>query len=154
MPPDPPTASPPTAFHFAVRFAGEGKDVDASFQEVSGLGPTMDVEAYQEGGENRFQHQLPKGVKFPRLSLKRGLAPADSKLTKWCKDTLEGGLAVALKPGEIEVHLLDGKGETIRLLSFANAYPVSWTVDPFVSTKNELAIEKIELAYAWSQRKV
>src|SRR5262245_26795068 len=117
-------ADPPTAFHFAVRFAGEGKDVDASFQEVSGIGPTMDVEAYHEGGENRFEHQLPKGVKFPRLALKRGLAPIGGKLAKWCKDTLENGLAVALKPGDVEVHLLDGKGETIRQWSFANAYPV------------------------------
>lgn len=148
-----PTAQP-TAFHFAVRFAGQGKDVDASFQEVSGIGPSMDVEPYQEGGENRFQHQLPKAVKYQRLALKRGMAPVDSKLAKWCKDTLEGGLAVALKPGDIEVHLLDGQGETIRQWSFANAYPVSWSVDPFVATKNELAIEKIELAYAWSQRKI
>ena len=147
-------ADPPTAFHFAVRFAGEGKDVDSSFQEVSGIGPEMEVEAYSEGGENRFQHQLPKGVKFQRLALKRGVMPSDSKLAKWCRDTLEGGLAVALKPGDIEVHLLDGEGKTIRQWSFANAFPVHWTVDPFVSSRNELAIEKIELAYAWSQRKM
>lgn len=149
------TAAQPTAFHFAVRFAGEGKDVDASFQEVSGIGAEMEVESYHEGGENRFQHQLPKGVKHQRLALKRGIAAADSKLAKWCRETLEGGLAVAVKPAtDVEVHLMDGEGKTIRQWSFANAFPVHWMVDPFVSTKNELAIEKIELAYAWSQRKM
>ncbi len=93
-------------------------------------------------------------MKYQRLALKRGITPADSKLAKWCRDTLEGGLAVALKPGDIEVHLLDGEGQTIRQWSFANAFPVHWAVDPFVSTRNELAVEKIELAYAWSQRKM
>jgi phage tail-like protein len=149
MPPD-----PPTAFHFAVRFVGQGADVDASFQEVSGIGPEMQTEPYHEGGENRFQHQLPKGVKHPRLTLKRGIAPIDSKLVAWCRDTLEGGLAVTVKPASgVEVLLLDGDGNPLRQWTFTNAYPVRWTVDPFVSTKNELAIEKIELAYAESQRK-
>jgi phage tail-like protein len=149
MPPD-----PPTAFYFTVRFAGQGADIDASFQEVSGIGHEMETESFHEGGENRFVHQLPKGVKHPRLTLKRGVAPIESKLVAWCRETLEGGLGVTVKPAsDVEVSLLDGEGGVLRQWTFTNVFPVHWTVDAFVSTKNELAIEKIELAYAVSQRK-
>ncbi len=53
-------ADPPTAFHFAVRFAGEGKDVDASFQEVSGIGPEMEVEAYRKAARTAFSTSCPR----------------------------------------------------------------------------------------------
>ncbi|TPW15554.1 MAG: hypothetical protein FD130_1178, partial [Halothiobacillaceae bacterium] len=36
--------------------------------------------------------------------------------------------------------------------TFANAYPVSWEVESFSSTKNEVAIEKLELSYNYSNR--
>ncbi len=47
---------------------------DAAFQEVGGLEAEIEVETVVEGGENRFVHRLPKPVKHPNLSLKRGLA--------------------------------------------------------------------------------
>jgi len=50
------------------------------------------------------------------------------------------------------VQLLNEKGMPKRAWSFMNAYPVSWEVDEFNSTKNEVAIEKIELSYTWSNR--
>ena len=107
-----------------------------------------------EGGENRFVHQLPKAMKNPRLTLKRGVAALDSQLVAWCRNVLEGGLVRPIVPKLLHVFLLDANGAPLRAWSFANAYPVRWEVESFNSTKNELALEKIELSYAYSKREV
>lgn len=141
-----------TAFQFKVSFGSAPQDVDASFQEVSGIGPELETESLQEGGENRFVHQLPKAMKHPRLTLRRGIAPFNSPLLAWCRKTLEAGLTQAIEPKLLHVMLLDAENNALHSWSFANAYPVSWSVEGFESTKNELAVEKIEIAYAFSKR--
>jgi phage tail-like protein len=141
----------PAAFQFMVSIGDYG-GVDSSFQEVSGLELSMDVDELREGGENRFMHQLPTGVKQKRLTLKRGVAPISSPLVKWCRSTLEGGLTVKIKPASVAVELLDANGNPLRIWSFVNAYPVRWEIDSFNSTKNEVALETIELAYQIMRR--
>lgn len=145
---------PPPAFYFSVSFGGASRDADGSFQEVSGIGAELETETVVEGGENRFQYQLPKAVKHPRLVLKRGVASLGSRLVTWCRDVLEGDLMLPLKLRTVHVHLLDEKGEPLRSWSFENAYPVKWDVEPFQSNKSEVALEKIELAYLVSKRVV
>ena len=48
----------------------------------------------------------------------------------------------------LEVSLLNARGMPIRSWTFDNAYPVKWQVGDFNSTKNEVAIETIELCYS------
>ena len=141
-----------TAFQFKVTFGGAPQDVDASFQEVSGIGPEMETEPVAEGGENRFVHQLPKAMKHPRLNLKRGVGPFNSPLLAWCRKTLEAGLTQPIQPKLLNVMLLDAENNALHTWSFANAYPVHWEVEGFDATKNELAVERIEIAYAFSKR--
>ena len=143
----------PTAFFFKVGF-GAAPGRDAAFQEVSGIGPEMETESYHEGGENRFVHTLPKGVKHPKLVLKRGIAPFDSDLVAWCREVLEGGLSLRITPRVVHVNLLAADGGPLRAWSFENAYPAHWTVDPFQAERGAVAIEKIELNYATSRRKL
>ena len=142
---------PPSAFHFKLVFAG-APETDTSFQEVSGIGSEIDIQEVVEGGENRFVHRLPRGVKHPLLSLKRGIADIDSPLVKWCKAVLEGDFVQPIEVQEVKVYLLDENHNPLRGWSFANAYPVKWEVDSFHSTKNEVAIETIELSYNHSIR--
>jgi len=142
---------PPTAFYFKLSFE-DAPDKDTSFQEVSGIGSEIDVQEVVEGGENRFVHRLPKGVKHPLLSLKRGIAEFDSPLVKWCKAVLEGDFVKPIEPREVKVYLLDENHDPLRGWSFANAYPVKWEIDSFNSTKNEVAIETIDLSYNYSNR--
>jgi phage tail-like protein len=143
---------PVPAFHFEVELTGDGAGDDTSFQEVSGIGAELDVEAFAEGGENRFVHQLPKAVRHPKLVLKRGVAKLDSSLVQWCKDILEMDYIQKIETRDVSVRLLDQAHQPLRAWSFLNAYPVSWDVESFNSTKNEAAIEKIELVYSFSQR--
>ncbi len=141
---------PPSAFYFQVGFAPKGETPDTSFQEVTGIGSEIDIDEVVEGGENRYVHRLPKGVKHPNLALKRGIAKLDSPLVKWCKSVLED-FTIPILPKEMQVLLLNESG-VIRAWSFVNVYPVNWEVEDFNSTKNEVAIEKIDLCYNYSIR--
>lgn len=143
-----------TAFHFCVTFGTSAADADASFQEVSGIGPEIETEPLPEGGENRYTLQVPKAVRHPKLVLKRGVAPLDSRLAAWCKAVLEGGLVKPVYPKLVNVFLLGADGTPLRAWAIQNAWPVHWEVDPFNSTRNEVALEKIELSYAYSTRDV
>jgi phage tail-like protein len=53
---------------------------------------------------------------------------------------------------DLSVRLLDEKGEPLRAWDVINAYPVKWETEGFKSTKNEIAIEIIELSYNFSNR--
>jgi len=143
---------PLPAFYFKVVFAATAGNSDTSFQDVSGISMEMETEDLLEGGENRFVHRLPKSIKYPKLVLKRGIAKLDSPLVKWCKEVLEGAFIEKLKPMTVEVSLMDEAGKPVRVWSFVNAFPVSWEVESFNSTKNEIAIEKIELSYNYIDR--
>ncbi len=146
------------AFYFRVVFGGKSGSLDNSspadhsFLEVSGLSAEIELEPVVEGGENRFVHQLPKAVKFPKLVLKRGIADMNSPLVKWCRKALEGGLVERIQSMDLSVRLLDRSGAPLRTWDVVNAYPVRWEVEGFNSTKNELAIEKIELSYNYANR--
>ena len=148
------SSDPPVSFHFKVVLSATLGLTDTSFQEVSGIGSEMEVEEVVEGGENRYVHRLPKGVKHPKLVLKRGIGSLSSPLVVWCKSVLELGYITPIVPMPVLVFLLDKNRLPARGWSFANAYPVNWKVDPFNSTKNDLAIEEIELSYNYSLRVV
>ena len=138
---------PPVAFHFTVRLDPAAGGGEAMFQEVSGIDAELVTETIQEGGENRFVHALPKGAKQPRLVLKRGVVAIDSGLVRWCRQVLESGLTQPVLTQQIEVHLTDLSGEALRRWRFTGAYPVKWSAEPFGSTKHEVALESVELAY-------
>ena len=142
---------PLPAFHFKLVFAQKPGE-DTSFKEVSGIGTEINVQEVVEGGENRFVHRLPKGVKHPLLNLKRGIAAINSPLVTWCKSVLEGDFIKPIQTQNISVYLLDQKQKPVRGWEFTNAYPIKWEIDSFNSTKNEVAIETIQLSYNSSTR--
>jgi phage tail-like protein len=146
------TDYPPAGFYFTVQLDAVGGPGDASFQEVSGIVSELDPEDHPEGGENRFVHSLPKGVKHPRLVLKRGIAEHQSPLVRWCRAVLEGGFSQPAETRDLTLCLLDEAGAPLRAWSFRNALPLTWEVDLFQAEKNLVAIEKIELTYSTSRR--
>ncbi len=144
-----------SAFHFAVTLnTMQVTHPEAAFMEASGMAADMETETVMEGGRNDFVHFLPKPVKHPRLVLKRGLAPLSSHWVRWCKRTLEGGLSRRLTPADLRVALLSADGTIMRQWLLTRAYPVKWDVDAFNSQRNEMAIERIELVYARSERSI
>lgn len=143
---------PPSAFYFKVVFSGAGAMQDNSFQDVSGISSSIETEPYTELSENRFVYQLPKSIKFDNLILKRGIAKMKSPLVRWCNSIFSGNFTKPIVPKQILVYLMNENKVPIRGWSFENAYPVKWTIDNFNSTKNEVAIETIELKYNYMDR--
>ena len=67
---------------------------------------------------------------------------------------LEGDMSAAIVPETIKIHLLNEKGDPVRGWTVDNAFPVKWNIDGFNSTKSEVAVETIELAYNTLKRDV
>lgn len=145
-----PPAEMPVAFAFKVEFLnlpGQGGPLQCAFQEVSGMEQTLETEDVVDGGENRFVHQLPLRARPRRLLLKRGLVERGSALMLWCNRVLQGGLDQAIVLADVKVQLFGESGQPLQVWTCNAAYPVRWSIDSFQSTKNEAAIEEIELAY-------
>jgi len=142
---------PLPAFHFKVVFAATLGLSDTSFQEVSGISSEIETEPVIEGG-NQYVRQLPKSVKHTNLVLKRGIADMTSPLVIWCSTVIESDFMLPIVPMLITVYLMDESQLPVRAWTFSDAYPVKWNVDSFNSTKNEVAIETIELSYLYSTR--
>jgi phage tail-like protein len=135
----------PVAFQFAVTF-GDLSLRESAFREVSGLSTELDVETVPDGGGGVYM--LPKGWKHSRLSLKRGVAANGTTLVEWCRRTLEQGLNLPIQTRSVWVMLLGADGDPLRGWMLTEAYPVKWSIDPFNSTNNNVAVENIELVYA------
>jgi phage tail-like protein len=144
-------AYPLPAFYFRVVFAAAQGNSDTSFQEVSGISSEMETEPIVEGG-NQYALLLPKSLKHANLVLKRGVADLSSPLVAWCRAVLETDFTVPIVPSLVSVYLLGEQGTPLCGWSFSNAYPVKWNIESFNSTKNEVAIETIELCYLSSTR--
>ena len=151
---------PPGAFYFQVGIQGDPTnpwtptDIDASFEEISGLDREMEYEEVREGGENRFAHRLPKRGKHPNLVLKRGLVTIDSSLAAWAEETLGSTLVKPIRPMTVQVILLNvTNDDPLVTWTFSGAYPVKWLTAPLKSTEGALAVETLELSYTMVERK-
>jgi conserved hypothetical phage tail region protein len=137
---------PPVGFHFLVRFELRRQVVgDTRFQEVSGLEAEMEMESFNEGGENRFTYQLPKRTRYADITLKRGLF-IQSPLIVWCREALEN---FQFAPANLTISLLNEQHEPIMSWYVVNAIPKKWTVSSFNAEQNAIVVESITLSYRY-----
>lgn len=141
---------PPVSFHFKVEFGFKEElhgvspnEGDIMFQSVSGLSTEMQTEMIKEGGENRFEHELPVRTRFPNLVLKRGLIK-DSSLIKWCLNTFQN---LEIRPVDLEVKLLNEKHEPLITWAVKQAWPKKWAVEDLSAMDSKVLIESLELRY-------
>lgn len=139
---------PPSGFYYNVSVAGSSSE-KASFQEVSGIEVTAEVETISEAGLNSYSHRVPKRTQYNNLVLKRGLFVADSKLLTWVKDTLQSGLGKRITPKTIIVTLYDPEGGVHQAWSFVNAYPIKWSIGGMNAMESAIVVENIEFAYSY-----
>lgn len=133
----------PVGFYFKVEVSGVGSSDDVLFQEVAGLSAEINVEEVQEGGQNRYTHRLPNGVKYGNLVLKRGMF-TDSELAQWCRDAIED---FTFETRDVTVTLLNEEGAPLASWQFVRAWPVKWSISDFKAQDNSLVIESLELAH-------
>ena len=143
---------PPVSFHFKVEFnfkqefhgVPTQKD-DIMFQSVGGLTSELQTETIKEGGENRFEHELPVRTKFNNLILKRGVIK-DSSLIKWCLNTFQH---LEIRPVDLEVKLLNEKHDPLMTWAIKQAWPKKWNVEDLSAVDSKILIESLELRYQY-----
>lgn len=119
------------------------------FSEVSGLAINVDVEEYQEGGENGFVHKFPGRMTWPNLTFKKGLTREDTFFA-WVHSSV--GTGAVARSGKISrstaaVTLLSPRGIRLRRWNVVDAFPVRWTGPSFSSSSSEAAMEELEIAH-------
>lgn len=130
------------AFRFKVEIDGIQL---AGFNEVTGLESTIEMMEYREGGLNSFVHHLPVGIKYPPLSLKRGITNSLNAtiLWDWYNSFFNGGSIK--KNGAIILN--DNAGNEVCRWNFYQAHPIAWHGPSLNANQTEIALEGIELVH-------
>ncbi len=138
-------SDPYLAFRFEVRL---DEMPVAGFSECSGLQVEVEVQDYNEGGQNSFVHKFPGRTKQTNLTLKRGIV--DSSLWQWHYDLTQG--QVKFRNGSVVVRDPSG-GSVVMEWTFTKAFPVKWVGPELNATQNSVAVETLELVHHGLKRK-
>jgi phage tail-like protein len=113
------------------------------FRQVGGLGIETEVIEFREGGNNEVVHKLPGATKWPNLVLKRGFT-GDRALLDWAMTNFATGNVLRKT---VTVTMLDQAGTAIARWTLTDAWPAKWTGPELDASKNEVAIETLEIAH-------
>jgi len=122
-------------FRFLVEIDGINQ---AGFSECSGFGSEVEVIEYREGGEQVAVRKLPGRVKFPNITLKRGVTNS-RELYDWHRAVLQG--QVQRKSGAII--LLDDAGTPQVRWVFREAWPIKYEGPDLCAKGSDVAIETL-----------
>jgi phage tail-like protein len=141
------TIDPPFAGKF---FLTVGDLEIGAFTEVTGLSVQIDVEELPEGGQNAYTHKLLGRMKWPNITLKRGLTDTD-KLFTWLLQYSgaafnKNGNAITPETGSIVV--FDQAGKPFRTWNLTGVKPVRWSGPRLAASSRDLAIEELEVCHS------
>ena len=117
--------------------------VAGGFQEVTGLGGTLEVVSYAEGGRNDSVHRLPLRHSWNPITLKRGVV-RDRLLWSWYETGLHDSLG-ARRDGA--VIMLDEAGLPAKSWIFHGGLAAKWSGPDLHAEQNAVAIESLEIAH-------
>jgi phage tail-like protein len=137
---------PLTTFCFALEISALLQGKAAFFKSISGLKSESEVVSYPEGGLNTGTRQLVGPTKWPNLVLKRGFTGA-AELINWRQSFLDDKPGRQLKRYDGKVIQLSSDLKPICEWSFVGGWPCRWEGPEFDASKNELAIETLEIAH-------
>lgn len=130
---------PGTSVHFSLQIdninLGEWNTCD-------GLGCEVELEQYQEGGNNGFAWQLPSSLRYSNVTLTRPLTDDTQKVFKYLT-----GLTERVKRGTAQISALRPNHDMLVHWDLADVVLVRWSGPSFDPNRAEVATESIELAY-------
>ena len=136
---------PLTGFHFIVAFELFPQlPHDFRFQEVSGLSVNVEMEAFKEGGQNRFQHQLPVRTNYTDITLKRGMFVLPSGIMAWCINAVQN---FEFQPSNLLISMLNDSHIPVHSYYVVNAIPKKVEFTSLNAEQNQVAIETLVLSY-------
>ena len=121
------------------------------FREVTGLDSETEVIEHRVTGKggNLVVHKVPGALKWSNIVLRRGITD-DKKLHEWRDKIEKGQIESNRKNGSVTLYAPDGKA--VAKYTFKNAWPSKFKGPALDSSKNELAIEEMELAHEGLER--
>ena len=131
-----------------------------AFSDATGLNASIEIETYQEGGNNKGPLKFPKWAKYDTISLKRGVTPRTS-LWDWHEQIISGKKPVLRKSGLVILFdrgngfdLAKTGGMRIPLAAWYidNAIPEKVTGPTLDAKSNTVAVEAIDLQHEGLQR--
>jgi phage tail-like protein len=133
-----PRRDPFKSFSFVVEIDGVAA---ATFRSVGGLAAEAEVIEYRElGGAHSIK--LPGRIRYPNVSLRRGLTTSRDLWDWW--ETVRDG---AIQRRTVLITLVDDSGQPVLRWTLREAWPVKWELSELDASKNEVAIETLELAH-------
>jgi phage tail-like protein len=127
------------AFRFIVDIGGERQGV---FTECTLPTVEWEIEEVKEGGLNSFVHQLLKGRKAARVTLKNGIGK--DELRRWYIKALTENVNKEYRK-TVTITLLDSHLNPVVIWNIEAAYPVKWTGPQLKTDSNTIAIQTLEL---------
>ena len=143
---------PPVEFYFLIDFQTmSGQRFQSPFSEVNGIGWSISTEEKPTDTNGRLQ--MPTGMSYPHLVLKRALGVSDDEFYNWTQNCLKliflSGNASAVKKRacDIVIKLLNKDGNPLAAWACDHAYPIKYTVSGLNAERSGLVTETIELVY-------
>lgn len=141
------------AYHFAVEIDGE--NIAYPFRSVGGLKSEAQVVEVEEGGFNGTTRKLIGRTKYPNIVLKRGFCGPNTvlyKLRLQFHNDLPGPDGSGKKgwqtPNRISgVITQKGPNGLVAKWRFSRGWVCKWEGPDLDASKNEIAIESIEIAH-------
>jgi phage tail-like protein len=115
----------------------------AFFKSVSGLRYETEVVPVRAGGANDTTFNLVGATKWSPLVLKQGFV-SGSKLLTWRQGWLDGSAMTRVDGSIIQ---LDTAMHEMAQWDFFGGWPSKWEMAEFDASKNELAIESLEICH-------
>jgi len=114
----------------------------AGFTECSGLEMTLDLEDYNEGGNNGTVLKFPKRAKYAEITLKNGISK-DTTLFDWFYGWTQG--AGTRKDGVIT--LRDAQGRPHTVWGFSRGLPSRYSGPQMNAQQSAVAIQSITITH-------
>ena len=134
-----PPQEPYRNFNFLVEIDGIAQ---ARFAECTGIGASIDVVTYREGGDPTIVRKLPGLTHYSNIVLRWGVTDSH-ELEDWFHDVTAG--KVLLRKGSIT--LLDQDGTPKVRWNFVGAWPAKWQGPDLIGEGTQVAIETLELVH-------
>jgi phage tail-like protein len=133
---------PFTAFNFLVALGEIGGEdqIVGGFQEVEGLGVSIDQIEYRVGSEKSLSvRKFPGLRRYPNVTLKRGLL-TDTRLWDWIN-------ADPPDKRTVTITLLDEQRVAQMRFVLRQAWPCGWSGPRLIASHTELAVESVEITH-------
>ena len=129
-------------YHFQIDFGTKFKGVP--FQEVSGLDLPDQVIQYRSSNSSLFSTKKMPGIaKYGNIGLKKGIFANANSFWDWYTQNK----ANTIEKGTVIIKLLDEVGDIKMQWQLDNAWPTKITHTDLKTHEDEVAVEKIEIAY-------